>query len=191
VAAGQRSPNGEEFYLFSGRVQQAGRRTELLRDAFAFDPKTRSWRTLPKIGGGNGASVMAGMAAPIGSDEVLLFGGDRGDLFLELESHDLAIEEARRKLANATATERSAIERQIEERLAAKRKIYGSHPGFGREVFAYDTRSNAWRVVTRSAVEPQVTTFAVKWGEAIVLPSGEVRPGVRTPKIVRAIPTSK
>jgi SSS family solute:Na+ symporter len=191
VAAGQRSPNGEEFYLFSGRVQQAGRRTELLRDAFAFDPKTRSWRTLPKIGGGNGASVMAGMAAPIGSDEVLLFGGDRGDLFLELESHDLAIEEARRKLANATATERSAIERQIEERLAAKRKIYGSHPGFGREVFAYDTRSNAWRVVARSAVEPQVTTFAVKWGEAIVLPSGEVRPGVRTPKIVRAIPTSK
>lgn len=191
VAAGQRSAKGEEFYLFSGRVQQAGRRTELLSDAFAFDPMTRSWRTLPKIGGGSGASVMAGMAAPVGSDEVLLFGGDRGDLFLELESHDLAIEEARRKLANATTTERSVIERQIEERLTAKRKIYGSHPGFGREVFAYDTRRNAWRVVTRSTVEPQVTTFAVKWGDAVVIPSGEVRPGVRTPKIVRALPMSK
>ena len=191
VAAAQRSSNGEEFFLFSGRVQQAGRPTELLRDAFAFDPKTRSWRTLPKIGGGSGASVMAGMAAPVGTDEVLLFGGDRGDLFLELESHDLAIETARRKLAEAPASERSTLERQIEERLAAKRKIYDSHPGFGREVFAYDTRNNVWRVVTRSTVEPQVTTFAVKWGDAVVIPSGEIRPGVRTPKIVHAVPASK
>ena len=37
VAAAQRSPKGEEFFLFSGRVQQAGRATELLSDAFAFN----------------------------------------------------------------------------------------------------------------------------------------------------------
>jgi SSS family solute:Na+ symporter len=191
VAAAQRSRRGEEFFLFSGRVPQAGRPTELLADAFAFDPRTRSWRTLPKIGGGPGASVMAGMAAPVGHDEVLLFGGDRGELFLELEAHDLAIDAARRKLADAPAGERSALERQIDERLAAKRRIYGSHPGFGREVFAYDTTSDAWRVVTRSTVEPQVTTFAVNWGNAVVIPSGEIRPGVRTPKIVRAVPASK
>jgi N-acetylneuraminic acid mutarotase len=191
IAAGQRAANGEELFLFSGRVQEAGKRSQILSDAYAFNPTTRSWRTLPKIGGDAGASVMAGMAAPVGSDEVLVFGGDRGDLFLELEAHDLAIEASRAKLATATAGERTILERHIEERLAAKRKIYGSHPGFGREVFAYDTLRDTWRVVTRSTVEPQVTTFAVRWGDAIVIPSGEIRPGVRTPKIVRAVPVSK
>ena len=191
VAAGQRTSKGEEFFLFSGRVQEAGKRTEILRDAFAYEPKARAWRTLPNVGGGAGASVMAGMAAPVGSSEVLVFGGDRGDLFLELESHDLAIEEARRKLAAASAADRTALERRIEESLAAKRAIYGRHPGFGREVFAYDTLRNSWRVVTQSGVEPQVTTFAVRWGDAVVIPSGEVRPGVRTPKIVRAVPVAK
>ena len=87
------------------------------------------------------------------------------------------------------ASARAPIEKQIEALLAAKRKIYASHPGFGREVFAYDTRRDTWRVVTRSPVAPQVTTFAVKWGEAVMIPSGEIRPGVRTPKVVRAVPT--
>lgn len=91
----------------------------------------------------------------------------------------------------ATAVERTAIERQIEQSVAAKWKIYVSHPGFGREVFAYDTMRNSWRVVTRSVAEPQVTTFAVHWGDEVVIPSGEIRPGVRTPKIVRAAPLSQ
>jgi SSS family solute:Na+ symporter len=190
IAAGQRAAKGEEFFLFSGRVQEPGKRTQILSDAYAFNPASRSWRTLAKIGGDAGASVMAGMAAPGGSDEVLVFGGDRGDLFLELEAHDFAIEASRAKLGSATPGERTILERHIEDRLAAKRKIYGNHPGFGREVFAYDTLRDAWRVVTRSTVEPQVTTFAVRWGDAIVIPSGEIRPGVRTPKIVRAVPVS-
>jgi solute:Na+ symporter, SSS family len=184
VAAAQRSARGAEFFLFSGRNAQPGRRTEILTDAYAFDPTTRTWRTLPKINGGTGVSVMAGTAAAVGSDEILLFGGDRGDLFLELEAHDLAIEELRRKSG--------AADREIDERLRAKRKIYQNHPGFGREVLAYDTRRDVWREVARApaTLAPQVTTTAVTWGDSIVIPSGEIRPGVRTAGIVRVIPVA-
>jgi len=179
VAAAQRTARGEEFFLFSGRVPQAGGRTELLTDAYAFDPAKGVWRTLPKIGGGRGVSVMAGTAAAVGSDEILLFGGDRGELFLELEAHDLEIEALRRPPGGR--------EREIQERLQAKRKIHEQHPGFGREVLAFDTRRETWRVVgpMPAGVAPQVTTTAVKWGEEIVIPSGEIRPGVRTPAVVR------
>ncbi len=182
VAAAQRTARGEEFFLFSGRLPQAGRRTEILKDAYAFDPAKKVWRTLPAIGGGQGVSVMAGTAAAVGTDEILLFGGDRGELFLELEAHDLAIEALRRQPGGA--------EREIEARLQAKRKIYESHPGFGREVLAYDTRRDAWRVVTQApaATTPQVTTTAVMWGGDVVIPSGEIRPGVRTPAVVRVTP---
>lgn len=191
VAAAQRTARGEEFFLFGGRVQQAGRPTELLRDAYAFDPSTRTWRTLEKINGGAGVSVMAGTAIAAGDDEILLFGGDRGELFLELETHDLAIEGKRRVLATAPGETRPALEREIAWHLDAKKKIYATHPGFGREVLAYDTRRDAWRVVTRSPVPPQVTTLAVKAGGAVIIPSGEIRPGVRTPAIVRATPAAR
>lgn len=190
VAAAQRTADGEAFFLFSGRSPQAGKRTDVLRDAYAFDPKTRLWRTLAPIQGGSGVSAMAAPAAAAG-DEILLFGGDRGDVFDELEAHDLAIEELKRALPTTPAERRAAVERQINERLRAKAAIYHQHPGFGREVLAYDPRHDAWRVVARAPFPIPVTTTAVAWGETVVLPCGEIRPGVRTPKVLRATPVLK
>jgi cyclically-permuted mutarotase family protein len=195
VAAAQRSARGEEFFLFSGRRPQAGRATEILSDAYAFDPKTRGWRTLPPISDGGGTkrtlSVMAGSAAAAGDSEVLLFGGDRGERYLELEAHDLEIGALRAKLASVSANLRPSLEREIEQRLEAKRKIYDAHPGFAPEVLAYDTRRDAWRIVGRSPFAPQVTTIAVVHGNSIIIPSGEIKPGIRTPGIVRVTPVIK
>lgn len=180
VAAAQHAPSGDEFFLFSGRVPQAGRATEILTDAYAFDPKTKTWRTLPKIGGGAGTSVMAGTAAAWGREEVLVFGGDRGDLFRESEEHDLAVETLKKQPGDHAA--------EIAAHLEAKKKIYASHPGFGREVFAFNTRTNHWHEVARASLPLPVTTIAVKTGDAILIPSGEVRPGVRTTTVIRALP---
>jgi solute:Na+ symporter, SSS family len=193
VAAVQRSARGEEFFLFSGRRPQAGRATEILSDAYAFDPKTRTWRTLPPVGDGTkrGLSVMAGSAAAFGDNDVLLFGGDRGELFLELEAHDLAIAAARAKLAVTSPDVRATLEGEINKRLDAKRIIYGAHRGFAREVLAYNTRDNTWRNADRSPLPPQVTTLAVPHGNSIILPSGEIKPGIRTPAIVRVTPVTK
>ncbi len=188
VAAAQGAPGHEQFYLFSGRTPQPGGATRLLTDAYAFDPRTGRWRTLANVGGGAGVSVMAGTAVAVGSDEIFVFGGDRGEQFIELEAHDLAVERARGRLAAAGAADRAVLEREIEQHLAAKRTIYGHHPGFGREVLAYDTRRDTWRVVDRAPGSPQVTTLAVKVGESILIPSGEIRPGVRTPAVVRVTP---
>lgn len=185
VAAGQGAPGKERFFLFSGRQPRTGQATTLLRDAYAYDPRTRTWATLGPVGGGDGVSVMAGTAAPVGTDEILVFGGDHGDRFLELEAHDLAVERARARLATAEGPERARLERDIETQLAAKRAIYENHLGFGREVWAYDTTRDAWRVAGRSPVSPQVTTLAVNWDGEIVIPSGEIRPGVRTSSVVR------
>jgi solute:Na+ symporter, SSS family len=179
VAAAQRVGKTDTFFLFSGRLPHAGQPTALLRDAFAFDPTTNRWRTLPAIGGGkDGVSAMAGTAAAF-NDEILLFGGDRGDLFLELESHDLAIAQLRTEGAGGS------VNAQIEHHLQAKKKIYESHPGFSREVLAFNPRTNAWRTAARAPMALPVTTLAVQHRGAVIIPSGEVRPGVRTPEILR------
>ncbi len=190
VAAGQRGANGEEFFLFGGRLPQPGQRTRVLTDAYAYDPTARSWRALAAVGHGDGVSVMAGTAAAVGDSEIFIWGGDRGEQFLELESLDLAIESLRRGHGAGAVAERASFEAKIAEKMAAKRTIYESHPGFGREVFAYHTQRDTWRVgaTAPAATSPQVTTTAVVWGDAIVIPSGEIRPGVRTPAVVRVTP---
>lgn len=191
VAAAQRGPKGMEFFLFSGRTPEAGKPTKLLADAYAFDPAGKKWRVLPPVGDGmrGGLSVMAGTAAAVGEHEILLLGGDRGELFLELEAHDLAVAELRNQLGAGgvavTDRRRAEIENEITARLAVKRKIYDSHPGFARDVLAFDTLKETWRVAGRSPVAPQVTTLAVKHGDAILIPSGEIKPGIRTPDVAR------
>jgi N-acetylneuraminic acid mutarotase len=59
-----------------------------------------------------------------------------------------------------------------------------AHPGFPKQTFAYDTISDTW---TSWGPSPrnQVTTTAVTFDGAIVLPTGEIRPRVRTPEAWR------
>jgi N-acetylneuraminic acid mutarotase len=193
VAAAQRSSRGTEFFLFSGRRPQPGRATEILSDAYAFDPKSRTWRALPAVGDGakSGLSVMAGSAAAVGDRDVLLFGGDRGEIYLKLEAHDLAIATLRAKLPGSSAEIRDSLDREIRRRLDAKRIIYGEHHGFAREVLAFDTRRETWRSAGHSPFPGQVTTVAVTHGDAIIIPSGEIKPGIRTPAIIRVRPEMK
>ena len=55
-------------------------------------------------------------------------------------------------------------------------------PTFPLDVLAYDTNRNRW---TRAGQMPAavVTTKAVRWGDLIVIPSGEIRPGIRTRQV--------
>ena len=61
-------------------------------------------------------------------------------------------------------------------------------PLFRRNVLVYHTLTDTW---VRGGLMPEgvVTTPAVRWGDRIVIPSGETRPGVRTPGVQAARPT--
>ena len=56
------------------------------------------------------------------------------------------------------------------------------HPGFPASVLAYDTKHNAWSMVGTMPA-PRVTVPAVVWQKRIVIPNGEMRPGVRSPEV--------
>jgi N-acetylneuraminic acid mutarotase len=63
------------------------------------------------------------------------------------------------------------------------------HPGFPGEMLAYDVSLDRWAVMGTAPVS-HVTTPAVWWRSQIVIPSGEVRPGVRSPEVWVAKPTA-
>lgn len=66
--------------------------------------------------------------------------------------------------------------------------LKANHPGFSQEVLNFQPADNSWLVAGSMPVQPPVTTSLVFWKETIVLPGGEIRPGFRTNKVLRATP---
>jgi len=71
----------------------------------------------------------------------------------------------------------------------------GRHPGFPRAIHLYDPSAASWLAageipaeIAGTAAATPVTTSAVAWRGRTVIPSGETRPGVRTPAVVTATP---
>ncbi|MGH9936175.1 MAG: sodium:solute symporter family transporter, partial [Blastocatellia bacterium] len=56
------------------------------------------------------------------------------------------------------------------------------HPGFARRVLAFHTGSNKWTEAGEGEAA-HVTTAMTAWRGGFVIPSGEVRPGVRSPAV--------
>lgn len=59
------------------------------------------------------------------------------------------------------------------------------HTGFRREVLAFDPRHNRWSEIGTLPVA-LVTTTAVTWQGRILVPGGEIRPGVRSTRVLSA-----
>lgn len=57
-----------------------------------------------------------------------------------------------------------------------------AHPGFPGETWAYDPAADRWHNAGRMPAAP-VTVPVVAWEGRHVIPSGEIRPGVRTPAV--------
>jgi SSS family transporter len=56
------------------------------------------------------------------------------------------------------------------------------HPGFPKKTFAYHTITDTW-IEAGELPANQVTTPAVRWGKAVIVASGEIKPRVRTPQV--------
>lgn len=89
--------------------------------------------------------------------------------------------------------------------LAERSDLKDAHPGFSREILAYDAGADTWkshpdipvRLMEDSKKNPNgsiwapVTVSLVVWNGKIVFPGGEVRPAVRTPRVRIASPENQ
>jgi len=60
------------------------------------------------------------------------------------------------------------------------------HPGFSADILAYHTITDTWTTPGNIPVSPAVTS-AVMWNGKIVIPTGEIRPAVRTPLVWQGV----
>lgn len=64
------------------------------------------------------------------------------------------------------------------------------HSGFARSILRYNPKTDQW-IEAGEVASPRVTVPCVAWKKLWVVPSGEVRPGVRSPNVTSFTPAKK
>lgn len=172
--------NGEYpcVFVIGGRAQSPDGISKLFNSTFRFDPRKNTWHQLAPIGNrGDTTTLSAATAVATGANYILVMGGDKGNIFTRIEQYNAAI-----------ARENDPVAKQ--QLQAAKKELLNGHEGFSRDMYLYNTITNAWTLAGALPASP-VTTFAIKWGDDILIPSGEVKPGIRTPDILKGGLASK
>lgn len=165
--------NEQILYLIGGRKRNSNGISTLYNSVFAFDLLTNQWiekKSLPY-------ALSAGTGA-VYKDQLLVFGGDKGETFHRTEELIAAI--------NAAADE--ATKKKLTDEKTA---LQSAHPGFSKEVLSYNIMNDSWNVIGNIPYDTPVTTTAVKWNNCLFIPSGEIKAGVRSPFILSAKPTTK
>ena len=175
IVAAQSDGESNSLFLCSGREMAPGGATEPLSDGYRFDVGLQEWFRISDVAvaGDSPRSIMGAPSISWGANHILVFGGDDGALFLEREEIGL------RLAASGDAAETAELE-------SALTLSFTEHPGFFRDVLAYHTVTDTWTIVGQIEAElSHVVTPAVRWGNSIVIPSGEIRPGIRTPEVLK------
>ena len=171
VVVSQEDENETCIYVIGGRNKTTEVST-FLSSVWKYTPSIQKWSLEGDIiSDGKSLGLSAGTGIAVGSHHIVLFGGDPGIFFNRTERMNAALEkvsgeEERQKLWNE------------------KDSMLTSHPGFSKEILAFNTLSKSWEKIGEMVGESPVTTTAFSWNGTIVIPSGEIRPGVRTPNVV-------
>lgn len=179
VAASQSDGFENCFYLFSGRNYGPDIPLDLLRDGYEYNPRLKSWRRLDQPDGPE-FPVMAGSAASSGANHIIFFGGVDSDL--PLTEYKLGQRLLHYQENNGSGQYTDSI-LAIQARM---RQIRVEHPGFSRQIRFYHTITNTLVTHSISPYPVPVTTNVVKKGRQLIITSGELRPGIRTPAIIAA-----
>ena len=156
---------GGRLYVFSGGANVA------YTDGYAYDPKTRAWTEIkgPNVNG-TPVSLLGARAVRLNADEMLVVGGFNHEIY------------------NWAVSNLNTL--QGEEKDAFRAHYFTMPPEdyhWNREILVYSAKADAWRSVGQ-------LPFPAPCGEALVIArgalfsiSGEVKPGVRSPRLYRGL----
>ncbi|MCL4483703.1 MAG: hypothetical protein M1445_14020 [Bacteroidetes bacterium] len=171
VVVAQDDGKGQAVYVIGGR-NRTGDVTTFLSSVYKFSLTDHHWTKEGDVKpNGSLVKLSAGTGVAHGNDQIILFGGDRGFFFNQTERMNLEID------AETDPVKKDSL---------LKRKDYflTHHPGFSNQILSYHTISKKWYEIGTIPGESPATTVVFQWRGKWVIPSGEIRPGVRTDKVI-------
>lgn len=155
------------IYIIGGRSKGPLGISDLYDHVYAYDVQREQWQQKASLP----YALSAGTGICDDHRGIFLFGGDRGEVFHQVESllAEIARETDPAKKAELTAR-KNALQQQ--------------HPGFSHEALRYSFRKNKWIKGPSLPFTIPVTTQASAEGDLICIPGGEIRAGVRTAQVI-------
>lgn len=163
----------KNIYLLGGRAKTESGISKLSNKAFRFDLKKNEWKILKNISdkANEISALSAGVGVAFGQNKILLIGGDKGNIFSQIETYNSKITQSN------DDKEKSSLQ---QEKIA----LLENHQGFSKDIYEYDIRKYSWTKFGEMPMITPVTTTLVKWGDIIFIPSGEIKPGIRTTNVL-------
>ncbi len=156
-----------KLYLFGGRRKTPVGISELYNSVYEYNALKNQWNELEPLL----YTLSAGTGVAAGSAGIVLFGGDRGTTFSKVENFNADISKAK------TEAEKKQLTQQ-------KIQLLEAHPGFSKEVLLYNINTGKCKTAGTIPFPVPVTTTAFWWDNIAMIPSGEIKAGVRTPNIL-------
>ena len=157
------------LYLVGGRAKNKTRPSDFFHASYRFDLGNYGWEQMASLP----YALSAGTAWSDGECNIFLFGGDAGKTFNNTE-----------ELIFAISKEEDPVKREMLNH--QKTALQAAHPGFSRDVLHYNACDDEWSVAGRLPFDAPVTTTAVATRDGeVIIPSGEIRAGVRSPLILQ------
>ncbi|MDX1328195.1 MAG: sodium/solute symporter, partial [Arenibacter sp.] len=169
----QETSHSRNIFLIGGRNQTKGSISTPLTEYLSYDLNKKEWINKGDLTI-NGAPrvIMGAVAEPMGSMHVMLYGGSDDVLFTQLETFGKQISEAQND--------------SLVKQLTTKRdSILNNHPGFDKEILAFNTITDQWYVYDTLEHGLPVTTLGIKRDQDFIIVSGEISPGIRTPQVFK------
>lgn len=171
VFATQHNGREQAIYLIGGRHEEEAT-IALYSDVWAYFPAGDRWQRMNDVTvDGEKTVVMYAPALPYGSGHILVIGGDDGCELLRRATLGRAIRTA------ATKAEADSLGAVLHD-------AFTQHTGFSKRILAYHAITDTWTSLGEAECGLPVVTTAVNCRGTILLPSGEIRPGVRTPDVL-------
>jgi len=173
VVAAQADGTETCIYVLGGR-NRSGITSTFLSAVWKFSPSKNEWKQVGQLQleGEDAFGFSAGTGLAYKDHQILLFGGDKGNIFNETE-----------RLIDASLHAEAPVER--EKALNQKVQNLTNHHGFCKDVYSFNTLTGKLSQVGELSGATQVTTQAFWWSGQIIIPGGEIRPGVRSSLVTR------
>lgn len=153
----------DRFLLLGGRTKKDGRPSIFYSSSLAYDLVTNQWGKAEPLP----YPLAAGTGVVADRNHLLIFGGDKGTIFNQVENC---------MLEAAKSTDPLMIKKWDDER----KSLQSNHPGFSREILQWNDSNRKWIVTNKLTFPTPVTTQAVSNQQYIIIPGGEIKAGVRT-----------
>jgi cyclically-permuted mutarotase family protein len=179
VAISQNAAEEAHFYLFSGSsFPEDAEHPYVTTDGLEYNPKTGSWAKLSDIKpkGKNSYSLHGGSGIAVGTHHIIFLGGVNKDIFTDAWKRE-------RAYSSALGSEDTLVSGRLANEIHNYFTQIPEWYQFNKEVLAYHTITGTWAIIDDYPFPAPAGAPIVKANKGWYVISGEIKPGVRSPKV--------